>query len=383
MLPRQQASDGWGCRCTMTRVIPRELIRHLEWKPGEHVNGASESTGARESVKTVRIFIASPGDVAEERDIASLVVGELNRIFGNPFGVELDAVRWETHAWPGIGDDTQDVINKQIGEFDILVGVMWRRFGSPTKRARSGTGEEFERAYDLFKKHGRPKIMFYFRTTPFYTTDLKELAQFRKVVVFRKALEKLGVLYWTYDAPLQFERNVREHLTRQLLQMAEVAPAAEREEREAFPRKPLVKPLPDRPSVFIAYSHFDKELVRPVYRALQAAGFRTWLDEQNLVPGQLWHKEVDRAIRHTDVILLFLSSNTGLSRGFIAKEIETATRLASQAAGPVLIPVRLDQIEPPLALRQIQWVDYFTPDGLERLIEAIERSWRSRRKKQS
>lgn len=333
-------------------------------------------------MKTVRVFIASPGDVSEERDIASLVVGELNRIFANPFGVDLDAIRWETHAWPDIRRDAQDVINKQIGEFDILVGVMWRRFGSPTKRAKSGTGEEFERAYDLFKKHGRPKIMFYFRTTPFYTTDLKELAQFRRVVEFRKALEKLGVLYWTYDVPLHFERNVREHLIRQLLQVAEVAPAAERKERETTRRGSGREPGPGRPSVFIAYSHFDRDVVRSVYRALESAGFRTWLDEENLVPGQMWHKEVDRAIRDTDVILLFLSSKTDLGGGYIAKEIEAATKLASQSTGSILIPVRLDQVEPPQSLRQIQWVDYFAPDGMERLIEAIERSWSTRRKKQ-
>ena len=51
-------------------------------------------------MKNIRIFIASPGDVAEERDIASIVVAEINRIFGETFGVNLDAVRWETHAWP-------------------------------------------------------------------------------------------------------------------------------------------------------------------------------------------------------------------------------------------------------------------------------------------
>lgn len=119
-----------------------------------------------------------------------------------------------------------------------------------------------------------------------------------------------------------------------------------------------------------------------MYRALQAAGFRTWLDEQNLVPGQLWHKEVDRAIRDTEVILLFLSSKTDFAGGFIAKEIEAATRLASQSRGPILIPVRLDQTEPPQSLRSSQWVDYFAPDGLERLIEAIERAWQARRRHQ-
>lgn len=108
----------------MTRVIPRELIRHLEWKPGDPVDGSHDPRQGAVAVKAVRVFIASPGDVAEERDVTSLVVGELNRIFKNPFGVGLDAVRWETHAWPDVGDDPQDVINKQIGEFDILVGIM-------------------------------------------------------------------------------------------------------------------------------------------------------------------------------------------------------------------------------------------------------------------
>jgi hypothetical protein len=169
----------------------------------------------------IRVFVASPGDVSEERDIASHVVGEINRVFGSSFGVQLEAVRWETHASPDVGSDAQDVINRQVGEFDILVGVMWRRFGSPTRRARSGTGEEFERAYRSFKDHGRPRIMFYFRTSPFYTPDLSALAQFRKVAEFRKKLEKLGVLYWTYQTPLEFERNVREHLTRRVLEIVE------------------------------------------------------------------------------------------------------------------------------------------------------------------
>ena len=357
----------------LSTVIPRHLIEHLEWKPGDTTEPGRPRTGSP-SVKTIRVFIASPGDVGEERDIASLVVGELNRIFGNPFGVELSAIRWETHAWPGVGEDAQDAISTQIGEFDILVGIMWRRFGSPTKRAQSGTGEEFERAYDLFKKHGRPKVMFYFRTTPFYTTDLKEVSQFRKVLGFRRALEKLGVLYWTYDAALQFERNVREHLIRQVLLVTEGAPAKsvspERDARTNLGQR--------RPSLFIAYSHFDKDSVRPLYRALQAAGFQTWLDEQNLVPGQMWHQEVDRAIRATDVILLCFSSQTDVHHGFIAKEIEAATRLSSQSAGPILIPVRLNQSEPPRSLRHVQWVDYFAPDGLERLIQAIERRWGDR-----
>lgn len=329
----------------------------------------------------MRVFIASPGDVADERDITSHVVAESNRIFGNPFGVQLEPVRWETHAWPDVGDDAQNVINKQIREFDVLVGIMWKRFGSPTKRAKSGTGEEFDRAYQLFKKYGRPKIMFYFRITPFYTTDLKEISQFRKVAEFRRKLERLGVLYWNYDTPLEFERNVREHLIRQILQHTENI-----RQRPAEKEKPRRRPLsPERIepySIFLAYSHRDKDAVREVYRALKAAGHRPWLDEQNLVPGQMWHNEVDRAIRQTDVMLLLFSSNSELQRGFVAKEIELATRMLTGARGPILISVRLDHVEPPTNLRQLTWVDYFLPDGPERLIEAINGAVEARKRQQ-
>lgn len=104
----------------------------------------------------VRVFIASPGDVSEERDIVSLVVVELRRVFEELLPFSLDAVRWETHACPDVGEDAQDVINREIGELDIFVGIMWRRFGTSSRRARSGTDEEFQRAYQYFKKYDRP-----------------------------------------------------------------------------------------------------------------------------------------------------------------------------------------------------------------------------------
>jgi hypothetical protein len=132
----------------------------------------------------LRIFVASPGDVDKERDIVSVVVQELRSCIGNILDIELEVIRWGTHAWPDIGEDAQDVINREIGEYDILVGIMWRRFGTPTERASSGTEEEFDRACRYYKNYKRPKIMFYFRETPFYLADLNGLSQFRKVLLF-------------------------------------------------------------------------------------------------------------------------------------------------------------------------------------------------------
>lgn len=168
----------------------------------------------------LKIFIASPIELEEERGIVSSVIEELRRVLGDTFKIELKSLRWETDIYPDIGDDAQDVINRQIGDYDVLVGMMWKRLGTPTNRAPSGTVEEFERAYNAFKKYKRPQIMFYFRITPFYTTDLDEIAQFVKVIEFRKKLEKLGVFYGEYPDTLEFERRIREHLTRQILRLS-------------------------------------------------------------------------------------------------------------------------------------------------------------------
>lgn len=142
-----------------------------------------------------------------------MVVDELRRTIGASLCVDLELLRWETHVRPDVGADAQAVINRQIRTYDIFVGIMWRRFGLPTKRAESGTVEEFDRALNLYKRYGRPKILFYFRTEPFYPATTAEVKQFAKILTFKRRLESSGVLYREALTPLEFERLVREHLT--------------------------------------------------------------------------------------------------------------------------------------------------------------------------
>ena len=96
----------------------------------------------------LQVFVASPSDITDERTLLADVVAEFNKTWGNRNGVTLELLRWETDSRPGFGADAQEVINNQIGdEYDIFIGIMWGRFGSGTKRAESGTEEEFNRAY--------------------------------------------------------------------------------------------------------------------------------------------------------------------------------------------------------------------------------------------
>ena len=89
-------------------------------------------------VTRISIFVASPGDVQAERDALDEVVEDLNRILGDEKQIVLELKRWETHAYPAMGR-VQAVINQQVEPYDIFVGLFWKRFGTPTATADSGT----------------------------------------------------------------------------------------------------------------------------------------------------------------------------------------------------------------------------------------------------
>ena len=160
------------------------------------------------------IFVASPGDVEKERLCLEEVVKELNLTWSISFGIRLDLVKWETHSYPALGDDAQEVINRQIkNDYDIFLGIMWQRIGTPTGRAESGTLEEFSRAKQRWDQDRTSiDIMIYFKQAPVnpHELDLEQLAGVQK---FKKSLENQG-LSWTFDSTENFMTLVRIHLTR-------------------------------------------------------------------------------------------------------------------------------------------------------------------------
>ncbi|MEX1000205.1 MAG: DUF4062 domain-containing protein [Thermodesulfobacteriota bacterium] len=163
------------------------------------------------------IFVASPGDVAAERESLEAIVKEYNVTWGAELNIRLDLLKWETHSFPGIGEYSQDVINKQISQdYDIFIGVMWHRYGTATGRAGSGTVEEFQLAKERYNNNPNSvKIMFYFKDEPVSPSKLDpdQLAQINE---FRKSLGKEGVLYWGFNGLEEFERLIRLHITRRV-----------------------------------------------------------------------------------------------------------------------------------------------------------------------
>ncbi len=164
------------------------------------------------------VFVASPSDVEDERNRLEEVIRDLNTAWARELGIRLELVRWETHAYPSFGADAQAVINQQIpDDYDLFIGVMWYRFGTPTGRAGSGTIEEFRRAKARFDRDSSIQLMIYFKDAPAPVAPTKlDHAQIAKVAEFRASLGDEGGLHWSFTSVEEFEKLMRLHLTRQV-----------------------------------------------------------------------------------------------------------------------------------------------------------------------
>ncbi len=167
-----------------------------------------------QNISIIQVFVASPGDVQEERNALQSIVNEVNQNIGSSLGIRLELVRWETNVTPGFGSDPQDVINKQIGDsYDIFIGILWARAGTPTSRAESGTLEEFEIAYQKHQENpDSVDLLIYFKETPISISDI-DVDQIGKIKKFRSSLGEKGGLYWTFDSLQDFEATLRGHLS--------------------------------------------------------------------------------------------------------------------------------------------------------------------------
>jgi hypothetical protein len=168
------------------------------------------------TIITYRIFIASPGDVSEERGIIRSVAEELNT--NNTIkNIKLEVIGWENNTYPGFADDAQDVINQQINDdYDIFIGIFWSRFGTPTSRDSSGTKEEFERAY---KKYLEDKasihILMYFKDTAIPISQIDPI-QIENINKFQLDIRSRGALTKTFNSTNEFESLIRNNLTQLL-----------------------------------------------------------------------------------------------------------------------------------------------------------------------
>jgi hypothetical protein len=128
-----------------------------------------------------------------------------------------------------------------------------------------------------------------------------------------------------------------------------------------------------RPKVFLCHSSKDKEAVRKLYVRLQSNGFKPWFGDEDLIGGQNWQEEVEKAVRMSDFVVVCLSQTSVSTQGFAHKEIKIALDEADRKPpGTIyIIPVRLEEVEIPKRLMHLHCVNLFQDDGYHKLTLAL------------
>lgn len=130
------------------------------------------------------IFIASPGDVANEREIAVKVIHKWNDLHSLARGIMLRPVRYEKNSHPTTRYEGQEAVNRQcLDNSDLVIGIFGNRLGTPTSKAESGTAEEIDRHVAAGKE---ALIFFSEKPVPRYLSD-DEKEQLEKLKAYEAA----------------------------------------------------------------------------------------------------------------------------------------------------------------------------------------------------
>ncbi|MBU8877961.1 hypothetical protein BGM26_03005 [Bacillus sp. FJAT-29790] len=156
--------------------------------------------------EVLRVLIASPSDVQQERDEIEKAIFEWNSVYAEHLQTVLLPSRWENDVTPTYsGTYSQQVINEQlVKKCDILIGVFWAKLGTPTIEHSSGTLEEISIFIEQQKE-----VMVYFVDKPIPRDfDFDEV---KKVNAYRTEYGKKGV-YASYNV-----NRIVEHLFQKVI----------------------------------------------------------------------------------------------------------------------------------------------------------------------
>lgn len=193
-----------------------------------------------DTVRRLRVFVASPGDVGPERASLPEVVARLNRGIGRADGVDLDLWRWEVDAHPALGEP-QALINPELDEADVVVVILWKRMGTPTASAASGTEEELVRSVRRWRATGSPRVHVYACKRPVPMEELADeraLAQLAAVQRFVRSIDGMA-LVGSFTTTEEFATKVHDDLQATVRELLAASPA-----RSADPSASTVRSVP-------------------------------------------------------------------------------------------------------------------------------------------
>jgi hypothetical protein len=134
-----------------------------------------------------------------------------------------------------------------------------------------------------------------------------------------------------------------------------------------------IKSSGKRLNVFLCHASEDKKIILELYSQLREDNFDPWLDEEDILPGQEWKNEIEKAVRACDIVLVCLSNKSISKTGFVQREIKIALDITDEQPENTifLIPLKLEECTIPDRIKKWQWVEYYKTGGYQKLIKAL------------
>jgi sulfatase modifying factor 1 len=101
--------------------------------------------------------------------------------------------------------------------------------------------------------------------------------------------------------------------------------------------------------IFLSYARADKARVMPIVQHLEAQGWSVFWDN-NIPPGQRWADYIERHLNKAKCLVVVWSENSVRSDWVLAEAEEGRKK-------NMLVPLKIDQVDPPLVFRSIQAAD--------------------------
>ena len=153
-------------------------------------------------IRKVKVFISSPNDLEAERDICKRVIDDLNMVLPKKCNSWIDAYFWEEQTRViGMGSAQRRI--ESPSNYDLYIGMLGKRYGTPTgdvdpetgEKYKSGTEQEFKEAYRAWKESDekKPEIKFLRKKVTAPTPEKgEEYEQYQRVNAFFKEFEEGG-----------------------------------------------------------------------------------------------------------------------------------------------------------------------------------------------
>lgn len=167
----------------------------------------------------IRIFVASPSGLENERRAVQETIENINRWNSSYWLLQFKAVVWEDTV--GGNQRAQEIINQELETCDYFFGLLAEHWGSSPyssgdveAKFTSGFHEEYELAKELFKDGKMEDIFLFFKKIP--EDKIRDAGQsLRKVLDFQAQIrDNRQPLYIEFDELNDFKRKIYDALNK-------------------------------------------------------------------------------------------------------------------------------------------------------------------------